>query len=173
MATPEKILAFWLDEVGPEGWYKQDDALDDSIRQRFGDTWQSAMEGRYGLWLTYPSGVLAYIILLDQFPRNMFRGSGDSFLSDPIALAAAKQAIRRAHPDAHLTLLSTRANDVMKVLTIFASIFVPLTFVAGVYGMNFQHMPELAWPWAYPVFWGVILVMTGGMLVFFRRKKWL
>ena len=95
MATPEQVLDFWLDEVGPEGWYKQDDALDDTIRSRFLPVWDEAMEGRFGLWLTYPSGVLAYIILMDQFPRNMFRGDRRSFAADRIALAAAKQAIHR------------------------------------------------------------------------------
>lgn len=95
MVTPEKILAFWLDEVGPDGWYAQDDALDQTIRDRFLDAWNSALEGRFGLWLTYPSGTLAYVILCDQFPRNMFRDDPRAFASDPMALAAAKQAIHR------------------------------------------------------------------------------
>jgi len=93
--TPEDILTFWLDEVGPEGWYKQDDALDEEIRARFETAWNGLMEGRYALWLTYPSGVLAYVILADQFPRNMFRGTAKAFASDRIAVAAAKQAIHR------------------------------------------------------------------------------
>ena len=93
MITPEDVLGFWLDEVGPEGWYKSEEALDQEIRDRFGVAWEGAMEGRHALWLTYPSGALAYIVLLDQFPRNMFRGSGRAFASDKIALAAAKQAI--------------------------------------------------------------------------------
>lgn len=75
--------------------------------------------------------------------------------------------------DLYLSSISNRMNDVMKVLTIFASIFVPLTFIAGVYGMNFQHMPELAWRWSYPVFWGVILLVAVALLVFFRRRKWI
>jgi uncharacterized protein (DUF924 family) len=95
MARPEDILAFWLDEVGPDGWYKQDEALDQDIRDRFLTAWEGQMQGRYGLWLTYPSGTLAYIVLADQFPRNMFRGQGTAFASDRIALAAAKQAIHR------------------------------------------------------------------------------
>ncbi|MBV2361215.1 DUF924 domain-containing protein [Thalassococcus sp. CAU 1522] len=95
MVAPEDILGFWLDEIGPDGWYKQDDALDGDIRKRFEATWNAAMEGRFALWLTYPSGVLAYIVLLDQFPRNMFRGQGKAFSSDRFALAAAKQAIHR------------------------------------------------------------------------------
>ncbi|CUH76773.1 DUF924 family protein [Tropicibacter naphthalenivorans] len=95
MTTPEQVLAFWLDEVGPSGWYKQDEALDADIRARFLPAWEALQEGSYGLWLTYPSGVLAYIILADQFPRNMFRGQGQAFASDRVALAAAKQAIHR------------------------------------------------------------------------------
>ena len=92
---PDDILRFWLDEVGPDGWYKAEDALDQEIRDRFGATWEGALEGRYSLWLTYPSGALAYIILTDQFPRNMFRGQAKAFSSDRIALAAAKAAVDR------------------------------------------------------------------------------
>ncbi|MCR9157690.1 MAG: DUF924 domain-containing protein [Rhodobacteraceae bacterium] len=93
MITPDEVLSFWLDDVGPSGWYKSEEALDQEIRDRFGDAWDGAMEGRHALWLTYPSGTLAYIILLDQFPRNMFRNTGKAFASDRFALAAAKQAI--------------------------------------------------------------------------------
>lgn len=75
--------------------------------------------------------------------------------------------------DLYLSTVSNRMNEVMKVLTIIATIFIPLTFLAGVYGMNFKHMPELSWPWAYPVLWGVMLSVAGGMLYFFRKKKWL
>lgn len=95
MIGPEMVLEFWLDEVGPDGWYKQDEALDQTIRDRFGEAWQEAMEGAYSLWLTYPSGTLAYVILTDQFPRNMFRGSEQAFASDKLALAAAKSAVDR------------------------------------------------------------------------------
>ena len=93
MVGPQEILSFWLDEVGPDGWYKQTDALDSAIRTRFEDTWKGACEGRFSLWLTYPSGALAYIILMDQFSRNMFRGTGKAFSSDKAALAAAKSAV--------------------------------------------------------------------------------
>ncbi|MBU2961569.1 DUF924 domain-containing protein [Citreicella sp. C3M06] len=95
MKGPEEILAFWLDEVGASKWYAQDAALDDRIRDEFQETWEAAMEGRFGLWLTYPSGALAYIVLLDQFSRNMFRGDARAFSADEVALAAAKQAIWR------------------------------------------------------------------------------
>ncbi|HEV8036766.1 DUF924 family protein [Yoonia sp.] len=95
MVTPEEVLAFWLDECTPADWYKSDPAFDALIRDRFGVAWQEATEGAYGLWLTYPSGVLAYIILTDQFPRNMFRGKREAFATDGIARAAAKMAIAR------------------------------------------------------------------------------
>lgn len=91
----EDILKFWLDEISPEQWYIQDEDLDKKITEKFQATWDEAMEGGLGLWLTYPSGALAYIILMDQFPRNMFRGSGKAFSSDKIALAVAKHTIHR------------------------------------------------------------------------------
>ena len=95
MANPEEILAFWLDEVGPEGWYSGGEKLDAECRERFADAYEKAREGGLSLWLTYPSGALAYIILTDQLPRNMFRGTGRAFESDGIAVAAAKAAISR------------------------------------------------------------------------------
>ena len=64
-------------------------------------------------------------------------------------------------------------NEVMKVLTIMASIFIPLTFLAGIYGMNFQNMPELGWPLAYPTLLAVMGVLGVGLLLFFKRKGWL
>lgn len=75
--------------------------------------------------------------------------------------------------DLYLSSISNRMNEVMKVLTIFATIFIPLTFIAGIYGMNFEYMPELKWHWAYPVFWIVIIAVSAVMLIFFRRRKWL
>ena len=75
--------------------------------------------------------------------------------------------------DIYLSSLNNRMNAVMKVLTIIATIFMPLTFLAGVYGMNFKHMPELEWRWGYPAAWLVMVLITVLMLFFFRRKKWL
>lgn len=93
MVGPDEILEFWLDEVGQAGWYEVSEELDEKIRSRFLDTWQKAHEGAFTDWTTYPRGALAYIILLDQFPRNMFRGKGEAFASDKAALAMAKKAI--------------------------------------------------------------------------------
>jgi magnesium transporter len=73
----------------------------------------------------------------------------------------------------YLTLLSNRTNDVMRVLTIMASIFIPLTVLAGIYGMNFEYMPELRSRWAYPFLIGLMVILALGMLYFFRRRGWL
>ena len=76
--------------------------------------------------------------------------------------------------DLYLSSVSNRMNEVMKVLTIIATIFIPLTFIAGIYGMNFEYMPELKWHWIYPrAFWIVIAGIAGFMIYYFRRKRWL
>jgi len=75
--------------------------------------------------------------------------------------------------DIYLSSVSNRLNAVMKVLTIIATIFMPLTFLAGVYGMNFRHMPELEWRWGYPLVWAVMIGIGAVMLIYFRRRKWL
>jgi magnesium transporter len=75
--------------------------------------------------------------------------------------------------DLYMTSVSNRMNEIMKVLTIMAAFFIPITFVAGVYGMNFEHMPELAWPGAYPTFWVVIISITIGLYISFKRRNWL
>ena len=92
--APEFILNFWLDEVGPNSWYSSDDSLDGLIERKFKETLQYILSGGHSLWLTYPSGALAYIIVLDQFSRNIFRGGKSSFAADRAAVAASKQSIK-------------------------------------------------------------------------------
>ncbi|MDR2094137.1 MAG: magnesium/cobalt transporter CorA [Treponema sp.] len=75
--------------------------------------------------------------------------------------------------DVNLSAVSVRMNNVMKVLTIISTIFIPLTFIVGVYGMNFAHMPELASPYGYPITWAVMIVVAIGMLLFFKRRHWI
>ncbi|MBD3235284.1 MAG: magnesium/cobalt transporter CorA [Candidatus Eisenbacteria bacterium] len=75
--------------------------------------------------------------------------------------------------DLYLSSISHRMNDVMKTLTIIATLFIPLSFLAGVFGMNFDFMPELHWRWSYPLFWVAIVAIGTGMLIFFRRRGWL
>jgi magnesium transporter len=74
--------------------------------------------------------------------------------------------------DIYLSSVSNRMNQVMKVLTIIATIFIPLTFVAGIYGMNFEYMPELGWRWAYFTVLGAMVVIGIGMIIYFRKKRW-
>jgi magnesium transporter len=75
--------------------------------------------------------------------------------------------------DIYLSSISNRTNEVMKVLTIIATIFMPLTFIVGLYGMNFKYMPELEWRWGYPAVLLLMVLTTIAMLIYFRRKKWL
>ncbi|NJM24288.1 MAG: magnesium and cobalt transport protein CorA, partial [Bacteroidia bacterium] len=74
--------------------------------------------------------------------------------------------------DFYLSTVSNRMNEIMKVLTIIATIFIPLSFIAGVYGMNFDVMPELSWRLGYPFVWGIMILMVGAMIVYFKHKKW-
>jgi magnesium transporter len=75
--------------------------------------------------------------------------------------------------DIYVSSVSNKMNEIMKILTVFASIFIPLTFIAGIYGMNFEYMPELKWKWAYPVLWITFIIIPAVLLLYFRRKKWL
>lgn len=75
--------------------------------------------------------------------------------------------------DIYLSSISNKTNEVMKILTIMATIFIPLTFIASIYGMNFKYIPELEWHWGYPVILFVMVAVGISMLAFFRRKRWL
>ncbi len=93
MADAKEIIRFWVEEVGPEGWYNSTEELDAKIQERFGETWERAAAGEYHQWACDPEKSLALLILLDQFPRNMFRGSGRAFVTDRKALCVAKKAM--------------------------------------------------------------------------------
>ena len=75
--------------------------------------------------------------------------------------------------DIYFTSISNKLNEVMKVLTVISTIFMPLTFLVGVYGMNFKHMPELEWRFAYPLLWMAMIGITVSMVTFFRNRKWI
>lgn len=75
--------------------------------------------------------------------------------------------------DLYLSSIGQKTNEVMKVLTIIATIFIPLTFIAGIYGMNFEWMPELSWKWGYFTVWGIMIILGLWMLYFFQKKRWL
>ena len=93
--TPSGILAFWR-EAGRARWYKRDDAFDAEIRRRFLAVWQKAAAGEFASWEASDDGALALVIVLDQFPRNMFRGTRQAFASDAQARDVARRAIAKA-----------------------------------------------------------------------------
>jgi uncharacterized protein (DUF924 family) len=96
IASPQSVLAFWR-EAGPEKWFKKDQTFDDAIRTRFLETYEAAAAGRLSDWEQTAEGALALVILLDQFPRNMFRGDARSFAADPLARAVAERALARGY----------------------------------------------------------------------------
>lgn len=93
MATAKKIIRFWVDETGPEGWYNGSEELDTTIRDNFLPSWEAARAGALDHWQDTAEGALGFLILTDQFPRNMFRGDARSFATDAAALACAERAI--------------------------------------------------------------------------------
>jgi uncharacterized protein (DUF924 family) len=92
MADPVDVLDFWLGEIGREGWYKGSDEIDAAC-MRFADMWQAARDGGLEHWVDGAAGTLAYLVLTDQIPRNIHRGSALAFATDHLALAAAKKAV--------------------------------------------------------------------------------
>jgi magnesium transporter len=88
-------------------------------------------------------------------------------------LAESMRDLVQSTMTTHLTISSNRLNEVMKVLTIISTIFMPLSFVAGIYGMNFKYMPELNWPLGYPMVWIIFILIAVAMILFFRRRRWI
>jgi len=95
----EDILSFWLDEAGPAKWYANDADFDAEIRSRFEALWEEGRDGKLDQWTSHPRKALALIILLDQFPRNMFRGSAKAFATDHKAKTAACYALKQKWDD--------------------------------------------------------------------------
>jgi magnesium transporter len=130
---------------------------------------------RRSLW---PLREMLARLFREQFP--LIREDTRPFVRDVhdhtiqvIEILESFQEIVSGLMDIYLNSLSNRMNNVMRVLTIIATIFIPLTFIAGVYGMNFKYMPELAWRWGYPAVLALMLLVFVGMMIFFKRKKWL
>jgi len=96
-AEINEVLRYWVDEIGPDRWYTSNAGFDDEIRKRFEALWRRAGDGDCDHWLLTPKGALALMIVLDQLPRNMFRGTAAAYRTDSKALCIAKQAIRRGH----------------------------------------------------------------------------
>jgi uncharacterized protein (DUF924 family) len=94
IASPDEVLAFWR-TAGKDRWFEKDTAFDDDIRRRFLDTYQAAAASTLAAWEDTPESALALTIVLDQFPRNMFRGDARTYAADPLARAVADRAIAR------------------------------------------------------------------------------
>jgi uncharacterized protein (DUF924 family) len=95
-AQPADVLGFWT-AAGPAKWFKKDAAFDEAIRLRFEPTHHAAARGEYDAWAETPEGALALLLLLDQFPRNLWRGSAHAFATDPLARKAARTAVAAGH----------------------------------------------------------------------------
>lgn len=120
------------------------------------------------------------IIQLSKSDSNLIQRKTRPFLKDLEGLTNLATDAIETYSDIlsdqlniYQSSVSNRLNDVMKVLTIFSVIFIPLTFIAGIYGTNFKYLPELEYRYAYPIFWGVLIIIALGMLYYFRKKKWI
>lgn len=121
-----------------------------------------------------------FILQLSRLDSDMIESTTQPFFKDLLDLANqavdAIDSYREMLSD-HLNIydsrISNRLNEIMKVLTIFSAIFIPLTFIAGIYGTNFENVPELHFRYSYFIMWGVMVIVVVFMLRFFRRKKWL
>jgi uncharacterized protein (DUF924 family) len=96
IASPEAVLAFWR-EAGPDKWFEKDAAFDATIREKFLVTYEAAAAGKLSAWEATAEGALALTIVLDQFPRNMFRGDPRTYAADPLARATANIALKRGY----------------------------------------------------------------------------
>lgn len=111
-------------------------------------------------------------VLIDEKNHIYFRDVLDHVLRVTESLETYRDMLSSLL-DIYMSSMSNKMNEVMKVLTVFATIFIPLTFVAGIYGMNFEYMPELKFKWSYPVIWTFFIVIPIALLAYFKKKKWL
>lgn len=117
---------------------------------------------------------------IQSFPDALFSKVTRKFYADAVdhaqqasETAEFQREVLKGLMDFHISLVGQRTNEIMKFLTLVGTIFIPLTFIVGVYGMNFQNMPELEWEYGYPAVIGVMVLTAVGLLWYFRRRKWL
>ncbi len=110
--------------------------------------------------------------LIDDETRPFFRDTYDHAVQ-VIDVVESMRDLMSSLTDLYMSSLSNRMNEVMKFLTLVGTIFIPLTFIAGLYGMNFDHMPELHARWGYPIALGAMLCVAVGMVLYFKKKRWL
>lgn len=110
--------------------------------------------------------------LLEEHTRTFLRDVMDHSSDAIDSLTSLREQLTNLH-ELYVTNLNIKMNEIMQVLTVISTIFIPLSFLVGVYGMNFEVMPELTWDWGYFVLWGFMVTLAVGMLVMFRRNDWL
>ena len=110
--------------------------------------------------------------LIDESNLIFFKDIYDHTLQVQETIDIYRELVSGLH-DTYLTNVNNKMNETMKTLTITATIFIPLTFLAGIYGMNFKYLPELEWRWGYFGFWGVSIAIVGLMVYYFKKKEWL
>jgi len=167
-----------LDKVGEETEEFEDRAANDSDGDFITDIQkikQTLFSLRKSIWPLRDS--VSHIMHSES---RLLSNELDPFLKDlhDHALQAAEtvesyREIIASVMEMNLSAISNGMNKIMKVLTIISTIFIPLTFIVGVYGMNFQYMPELASPYGYPAVIGVMIIIAAGMLAFFKRRRWI
>ena len=114
----------------------------------------------------------SHIILIEKRTRPFIKDLMDHINHVNEGIEMNRETIND-NLSAYHSQMSNKLNDILKVLTIFSVVFIPLTFLAGIYGMNFEYMPELHYEYSYPAFWVTLVLVTGGMLFYFKRKRWL
>ncbi len=120
-----------------------------------------------------------FILLLNKSEHALLHNDTQIFIKDLLDLITqvvesvdTYKEILSDYLNMYNTAISNNLNEIMKVLTIFSAIFIPLTFIAGIYGTNFQYMPELGFKYGYPIFLGVLVVVAGFMIRYFKKKRW-
>jgi len=121
-----------------------------------------------------------FILQLSRLDNDLIQESSVPFVKDLLDLSTQSVEIIETYRDVlsdyleiYNTGVNNRLNDIMRVLTIFSAVFIPLTFIAGIYGTNFEYLPELHYRYSYFIFWGVLVLIAAVMLRFFRKRNWL
>jgi magnesium transporter len=167
-----------LEQIGEELEELENEVVnnpDESILKRIYQAKREMLGLRRAVW---PQRESISSLTRDEHPfisktvRVYFRDTYDH-VAQVIDIIETYRELAGSFMDIYLSSLSNRMNEVMKVLTLFATVFMPLSFLAGIYGMNFEYMPELKLRWAYPMFWIFILSIAIAMLTFFVKRGWI
>jgi magnesium transporter len=167
-----------LEKLGDKIEYLEEQLLEDTAPWMLEETHHLKREMIFLRRQVWPLREVLNSLVKD--PSDLIRDTTHVFLRDVydhtvqvIDMIESYRDILSGLSDLYLSTVSNRMNEVMKVLTIIATIFIPLTFIAGIYGMNFKYMPELKWHYSYPVLWLVLILIFVVMILWFKRKKWL